>query len=437
MPCPHISKFLDESRDSRRGFLKSMLAVGGTSALSACIERGDSLDIPDGTSDPSTLPSSQHVWNEYLPRDQHGNIVPPSYQLLLFLEYTGSSPPTERERERVAGAFRSLVHAYQYGNGGTKHYSGEGTSIDGLLFSMGYSPRYFQRFDDGVPASVDLPPPDDVIERLEEEAPTPHPHDAVCLLTSDYVQVLLSAEEALFGSLDTLNGVEMSGSFEGVFERRARWAGFKERGLVSDRLENDAVPRESPGAMGFRSNFKDTQPPEEKVTIADGRFAGGTTQHVSRVELFLDEWYDADEASRVAHMFSPDHTPSDVGDVGDDLAGDSGITEDIVAQADRNARDGGVVGHAQKTAEARDEEFDPRILRRSEGIAVATDTPMMNFTSVQRGIGDFVETRQAMNGVHLDSTDEGDGIREFITVTSRGNYLVPPRDLIALPVVER
>jgi hypothetical protein len=63
----------------------------------------------------------------------------------------------------------------------------------------------------------------------------------------------------------------------------------------------------------------------------------------------------------------------------------------------------------------------------------------MNFLSLQRGIEDFVETRRAMNGEHVDAevATGNDGIRHYVSVRRRGTFLVPPRRLRALPIPRR
>ena len=114
--------------------------------------------------------------------------------------------------------------------------------------------------------------------------------------------------------------------------------------------------------MGFKSGFRDNQATEDRVTIERGSFAGGTTQHLSRLVFDLEAWYERDEAERVRQMFSPEHTVEQVGDVGEFLANQSGATREMAERVAADARDHGAVGHTQKLASARDEDFQPLIL---------------------------------------------------------------------------
>ena len=123
-------------------------------------------------------------------------------------------------------------------------------------------------------------------------------------------------------------------------------------------------------------------------------------------------------------------TTEQTGDVGEFLASDSGVTRDIVDEIESDAEEGRV-GHTQKVAAARNDDFEPRILRRSEGVSTSHDGAL-NFTSIQRGIEAFTEVRKAMNEDH-DVPDEENGIVDYLTAHARGNYLVPPRELRALP----
>jgi hypothetical protein len=132
-------------------------------------------------------------------------------------------------------------------------------------------------------------------------------------------------------------------------------------------------------------------------------------------------------------MFSPEHTEAEVGTVGEYLANDSGLRPEIGSRVEEDARDGGTVGHAQKLAAARDEDFEPLLLRRSEALSADTDNPGFNFTSLQRSMDHFVDARQAMNREPEGVSEPRNGIIDYLNVASRGNYLVPPRRLAALP----
>ena len=446
MPCPvsgHGGDPADERSGpspgvDRRAFLKSALAIGGAAALSACVDRTAPLSLPVGPSESalSSLPDRQFAWNRYLVTDAHGNTALPHHQLLLFLDVTTENP-TAAERRAVEGAFRTLERAFQRGTGGDT----SANANDGLLFTVGYAPSYFDRFDESLPASVDLPTPEAVLEEIDEDPSKADPYDAMVLLTSDHVQALLSAEMALFGELDELNGVPVEGDLAGAFEKADRRTGFIGKQLPAERLDHP-VPEESPAAMGFKSGFRDNQAGQDRVTIQEGPFAGGTTQHVSKLEFELGSWYERDHADRVELMFSPDHSRDDVGEVGDFLASDSKVTDEVIDSTERHARERGRVGHTQKVARAREDD-SPLILRRSEGVSTDSGTPGLNFTSLQRGIADFVETRTQMNGADLpgDLGPDGDGddvmrengILDHISVRHRANFLVPPRELRALP----
>ncbi|RDI70232.1 DUF7405 family protein [Halopelagius longus] len=454
-----------DERLTRRNLLQASLVAGGMSALSACLDTTAAtgeMDVPSGSADPKSYPQSQHAWNDSLVIDPHGNTAAPNYQLLLFLRYTGSIPPTDDERRAVAECLESLDRAFQRGTGGDP----DALILDGLLTMVGYSPDYFAKFDDSLPQNVDLPFPEVVLDAVGEGESKADHHDAVVAMTSDRVEVLLAAEQALRGNRSTVNDVDVPSAPTEVFEVAERRTGFKGEGLMSRKLAAevgiDAVSEESPSAMGYKSGFSENQATERRVTIREGPFAGGTTLHVSRLTLDLDSWYDLPESDRVDRMFSPDHTVEMVGEAGKFLASDSRVNEEMAAATTEHTRTEGVVGHTQKLASARDENFEPRILRRSEAITVDGGEVGFNFTSVQRTITDFIETRRAMTFVDggddpsggsscpfhgdgpTDRSADGDpsrrgdcplddGILEFLETERRANFLVPPRRLRALP----
>ena len=410
---------------SRRDFAKSAVAIGGTAALAACLDRFGAPDVPEGV-DPTTLPARQHEWKENLSVDDAGNSLLSTHHIVVLLDYDREGTPTEGDRQQVTDALQSLEQAYGWSN-------------DGLMFTLGYSPAYFDRFDAG-PAGVDLPEPAALAPFEEPELDTP---DAILHLASDHPSVVLAAEAALKGERETVNDHEMVASFDGVFSVADRRTGFVGAGLPAEHQDvngipdSEPVPEESPLYMGYKGRFDGNQATEDMVTIAEGPFAGGTTQHLSYIRLQLQQWYEQDsEEQRVSKMFCPAHAEEgEVEGVGENLGTDSGVADcadDVVEQSRRD----GVAGHAQKTARAR-EDGRPVILRRDFD---STDGGQagLHFLSIQRSIGDFVETKSQMNGT--DVADESavgqrvnNGILQYMRVERRGNYLLPPRDLRALP----
>lgn len=414
---------------SRRDYLRAAVAVGGASAISACLDERGEVDVPSGTDDPDSLPARQHAWNEFLETDNDGNVRPPEHHALVALSLAvdptdGSDSDSWAEAtELVEESLRTLEQAYEWSN-------------DGLLFTMGYTPSYFARFDEGLPTAVDLPDPEPLTDR---EDPAFDEFDGLLHLASDHPEVVLRAEEALFGELETVNDEPVETDLTGVFDRLEgrRRTGFVGAGLPAEHTDvdgvPDSVPDDAPFFMGFRSGFQESQAAEDRVTVQDGPFASGATQQLSSLDIQLDVWFEQENhAQRVMKTFSPDHDEDAVGDIGEALETSNGLTDEQIANTEDDARSPGVVGHAQKAARAR-EDGDPIILRRDFN-TVDGDTPGLHFLSLQRGMGDFRRVRDAMTGADLDvGITQNNGILGYIFVDRRGNYLLPPRSRRALP----
>jgi len=449
---------------NRRAFVRTALAIGGASALAAVSSaetqdgaESDQIDlnVPQGSKQPSDFPERQHAWKADIKKDTFGNVVLPNHQLILFLNYVAEGTPAGRERNEVESAFRTLERAFQRLTGDDPDGDNEG-----LVFMVGYSRSYFDRFEPGLPNSVDFLRPEEVLERTGDTPEKADNYDAVILLSSDDASVLLSSEEALFGGVKKLDDVRVRGTLDGIFEKVERRTAFVGKGLPRKNLTNkhdtpltdedpEAITNEeveenlredAPLSMGYKSGFKDNVATEDAATITTGPFKEGTTFQVSKLELDLGKWYEHDRQRRDELMFSHQHSPDKIGNIGEGLEDDSGITEEIVDDLADTAEERGRVGHAAKTAQARNDDFEPLILRRSEGVNNSLVDPEQgkvgfNFSAVMEDLEDFVQTRQAMNASRLDDhiDDGGHGILPYMEVTNRATFLLPPRKRRSLP----
>ena len=411
---------------SRRTFVKAAVAIGGPAALSACVARENAPDLPQGPDDLSTLPTRQHAWNEFLALGDNDNHLGPRHRVLLYLRYRKEGTPTRKDGEQMERALRTLERAYPH-------------SHDGLLFTVSYSPAYFERFNESLPQSVDLQKPKAL---TPFEAPELDRPDAVVHLASDHGQVVLGAEEALVGDRKNLNGVDIDVSLKKVFERIDRRTGFVGDGLPADNQDvqgipdSEPVPDDSPLYMGFKSGFDKNQATEDDVTINSGPFTGGTTQQISTIKLHLDQWYEQDSRyQRVGKMFCPAHAESGIVEGDGDNLGNSSRMDDC-PPAEKSARESGLVGHSQKAARAR--ENDRPIILRRDFDSTDGEEATLHFLSLQQAIADFTATRESMTGTDLAEESaigrkNNNGILQYMSVTRRGNYLLPPRERRALP----
>jgi len=263
-------------------------------------------------------PQRQHAWNDVLETDEAGNKLQPRHHVVLLLDYTAEGVPTESDRGAVEEALRGIEHAYERSN-------------DGLLVTVSYSSAYFERFDEDLPENVYLPSPKPLAPFENPEFDTP---DALVHLASDHASVVLGADEGLRGNREALNGVEQpAASLTDAFEVVERRTGFVGEGLPAENQDVDGVPdskpvdEDAPLYMDFKSGFEKNQATEDRVTLRTGAFADGTTQHLSKITLNLNQWYGQDSRSqRVSKMFCPFHAEKDaVEGAGDNLGTDSGI----------------------------------------------------------------------------------------------------------------
>jgi hypothetical protein len=442
MPCSHANGNTDQMRIDRREFMKSAVAIGGLNALAAVNERTETSP-PAGTDDVSSLPNRQFAWNAYVPKNDIGIPKMPKHQMMFHLDYVGNGIPTESERDQVERALQTLERAYEWSN-------------EGLLFTLSYSPAYFDRFDEQLPPNVGLIDPQTVIDTVDlrgrqRRGAEPGQNDAHLHLASASAEVLLEAEAALMGNLDEINNTTVQSDFTGVLDPAIRRTGFVGAPLPHDKWEQDIddqnpIPETAPLFFGFKTLFRDSQPTEDDVAIMeqDHPFFDGTTQQVSLLrDTRIPEWYNEySHDKRVKRMFSPHHSSEDTGQHGDDLGTTSGTDDITMEQAaaltEQDAEEKGIVGHAQKLARARDPK--PPLLRRDSPSTDRGD-PHLNFISHQRTIDDFISLREQMSFVTPENEDtayselrlDQHGIQAFILTQHRATFLTPPRDLRALP----
>lgn len=405
---------------SRRDLLRRLAAAAGTAGFAGCNSialRGQTAPDHELGLNPraDNLPGRQHAWGDELSRDQDGNPLPPRHHRILFLDLD-ASPSTETARS-VERAMRTIEAAFEW-------------SPRGLLHQFAWGTRYFDRRGTLEDAPISEP---EVISRTDD--PDLLAFDAALVLATDVPSHLSAVESAMFGSRATLSDVSVDARLEDVFSVASRREGFVGEGLpaahsAAEGVPSDGPPEEAPLFTGFFSGRTKTQASEDRVTIQEGPYAGGTTMHVSHLDESLDRWWNVlNEDERVARMFAPDFSPEDVAELTDDVPFDG-----LVGQ---HAEEFGVVGHQEKVARAR-EDGSPIILRRDFNTVHGGQAGLV-FASLQRSLDDFRKTRRAMNGWYLrddhpDITDRrNNGLLNFITVKSRANFYVPPREARVFP----
>ena len=405
---------------SRRGTLKQLSALAGTVGLTGCSQylasATDGVDLPPNPH-ADRLPDRQHATTEYLRIDTKGNALTPQHHLVLLLDLTVE--PSMDAAKRVERAMRTIEAAYEW-------------RPEGLFHQLAWGTGYFERIGKLGAAPISRP---QILTRTDN--PELQSFDAALVLSSDVPSQLTATVNAMFGSRETLGGVTVEDRLGDVFAVKGRRKGFMGPGLPHKHLDAEGlpdasrVPQDAPMFTGFMSGRTRTQASEDRVTIADGQFAGGTTMHLSSLTISLDRWWDRlDDAGRVARMFSPEFSPDDVPSFEVDVPFSDKVKE--------HAQEFDVVGHHEKVAQVR-ENGEPIVLRRDFNSVVAGE-PRLEFLSFQRRLADFRKTRKAMNGWYVRDDSEqirdrqNNGILNILTVRSRANFYVPPRERRSFPL---
>lgn len=343
----------------------------------------------------------QHEWEATFGRDELGRPVPPSRHVLIFADVTRR--PEDAAARHLETALLDLEHRYSYGR-------------DGLLSTVGWGPRWWDRYTDhpGLIA---------VAARMSRfEDPVIDTSEVVFHFASDHDDILADAEHTLFA-----DGVGAQGEFLTVSEVRR---GFVGAGLPTEALPDLGIPPTSPLLFGFHSVHRGNQAPEPAITIADGPLAGGTTQHVSRIELDVERWQALDRDGQAALLYAPTVTAEQAAALVDDAPSDYQNYEQTV-------RAHGIVGHAQAAARARVNNVP--VINRRDFATIEGGKPGTHFVSLQRELRDFNNTRAIMNGA--DGSDyhkavgarRRNGINAFFDVTHRATFGVPARAQRAYP----
>lgn len=406
-------------RLSRRRFLAAA-TVGGVAAAGGIAAALDRLLAGGGSalgSQPRGLPARQHAWDAVLARDAYGNAVAPRHVRLLLFEVAGR--PSAESQRTVEAALRTLERRYPWAPGG-------------LLFTISWGPHYFEHV---LGTASPVPHPEAL---ASFELPTLDAYDACLHLACDNSARLDAVVAAL------VHGHALPGADGPLDLRTALTLRELRTGFVGNRLpaahqdvagvpSGKPVPDNAPLYMGFKSGFRKNQASEDAVTLPDGPFADGTTMHVSRMRLRLDSWYGLlDDKERVARMYAPQLSPAQVARFTTDAPSKPGK---LVQAAQRY----GVVGHSQASAVAR-RNGKPLILRRDFDTTDGGEAGL-HFVALQRTIADFVTTRKAMNAARATYLNPAitetvnNGINEFIFVTHRANYIVPPRVRRSFPLL--
>ena len=145
---------------------------------------------------------------------------------------------------------------------------------DGLLMLLGWGPGYFARHAETA-APIGRP-----VALARGEHAALEDIDACLHLASDDEERLDDRCRRCWSGMASSTRGSAAGARGPHRARRAPGC--------PPRVAGAQVPADSPLLLGFHSGLRRNQATEAEITIPDGPLAGGTTMHVSRIDLDLD-----------------------------------------------------------------------------------------------------------------------------------------------------
>lgn len=381
--------------------------------------------------------------------------IPPVWNLAITAKITRAPGP--REQQRLEGALHAIETAYSY-------------APSGVFALVAYGLPYFRAYVPPATFAAHLPHMADEgaapvlldAVRFPSDPPTValEENDVLFHLRSDTLDHLHDVQRALFQRSGVLAGQHApDADISALFHVTSVRTGFVGAGLPRQMAQHarlpfaHAIPATAPLFMGFTSSQQQGQAHEVAVSF-DGQpdpllrplttarpgdyFAGGTSVHLSHLIEDLQSWYALSYDERVARMFhmSAVSTPGRVTIQTQWLNPNTTLLD---AEQHR------VIGHNEAVQRgSRTPEGQAVQLRADFNTMDDMDgngaTPGVHFLAFSAGSQIFHQSRMGMEAADVVSEHpvpaQANRINAFIHATRRQNFLVPPRQHRAFPLLE-
>jgi len=461
-----------------------MLASVGSLQALAQPPRRTARAAPDG------LPIVQFDMAGYLPpaEDVGGTLFQLGPVYTLFLTSRLMRPPTTADQRALAAALNTIEAQYPYRPSGIftcvayglPYFNGLPGGANGDLVA-GHMPRLLldkRRYalEEAVPAPTDVSPDNPDVSRATFNIPLAiEQNDILLTLRSDVQENLMDVAAWISGS-GILAGAALPSPRLDLLELTSTRLMFVQPGLPRRVAEAEnlpyagRIPPDSPLWMGFASHQADSSGTAASATfegtasvrftsaVAGDYFAGGSIQHLSHMILDLGQWYADDQPylERVQQMFRSNPPPA-TGYADQFAEGGGPVFLANVFKGRDDARQNAIgeqtldgtrrIGHSSALQRAsRAADGTPFHVRGDGAGFDSMDTPSgdklpkLHFSMFVPTAEVFERMRRYQAATDLatayDVPPRHAGIERFTTVTRRQNFLVPPREHRAFPLLE-
>lgn len=470
---------------SRRALLK-WGALGVAASTLALLEAKSLLPDRLPLSPPTNLPQIQFDINNHLPPAQtiDGVLFRFGPVHTLFLTARLKRMPTMMDQQTLANALNTIEAAYPFSPSGVFTFLSYGLPYFKRLPSSlvaAHMPRLLSdttRFalEEAVPAPTDVSAKNPGSSKLHFNVPVSiESNDVLFTIRSDSLANIQSVVAWLRGS-NSLNGqFLLSPNFQTLFTFTSSRLMFLQKGMPYALARSHALPYfgfinpESPMWMGFAdqqvagsgpaaiTTFQGNASASFTTTKTDDYFFNGSIQHLSHVILDLQQYYSAGPyIERCQYMFRSNPVPS----TGNSNQFSKGGGPAYLANTFHGANDALDNAQGNKTHQNVHRLGHLTALQRSSRAADSTpihirmDGPGFDALDVPDGsqqpklqftmffpTADFFATLRVNQASldlvqHNNISDKFNGIERFMTTTRRQNFLVPPRDHRAFPLLE-